>query len=152
MHDQSITKRDYPTLPLLGVSIICWKHSQVLLVKRGNAPFKGRWSLPGGLVNLGETLTDAAKRELWEETNINAQITKQLETFDSIQKDKKGKIKFHYALVVFEAKYFSGEAHAQDDVSEVNWCSMDQVEKLKLTPNTKQRIEKFRNPECTGND
>ncbi len=142
MNLYSNIKREYPTQPLLGVSIMCWKQNQVLLIKRAQEPYKGLWSLPGGLIELGESLVEAAKRELQEETNITAQITEQLETFDSIQRDKGGKLKFHYVLVVFKAKFLAGDEIAKDDATEVKWYTIDQLINLKLTPNTKQCIER----------
>ena len=127
---------------------MCWKQNQVLLIKRGHEPYKGLWSLPGGLIELGESLVEAANRELHEETNITAQITEQLETFDSIQRDKTGKLKFHFVLVVFKAKYIAGDEFAKDDATEVKWYTTDELTNLRLTPNTKQRIEKYIPTKC----
>ena len=141
---QQKDSRKYPAQPQLGISVMCWKKDQVLLIKRGQEPFKGQWSLPGGLVHLGETMAEAAVRELQEETCIHAEIKKQLETFDSILRDDSGKSKYHYVLVVFEAKYLSGIENARDDASEVEWYTITQLENLALTPNTKRRIEKYK--------
>ncbi len=110
------------------------------MIKRGREPYRNFWALPGGLVELGETLSNAALRELAEETGVHARITGHLDTFDSIQKDPTGRIKSHFVLTVFEADYLSGTAVADDDALAVRWCDREEISALKMTPGTQERL------------
>lgn len=132
--------RHYPTQPLVGVSTLCWNDEKILVIKRGREPYKNYWALPGGLVELGETLSDAALRELAEETGVRARINCHLDTFDSIQRDMNGRIKSHFVLTVFEADYLSGTAEAADDALAARWCDQGEITALKMTPGTQERL------------
>ena len=101
--------RFYPEAPRIGVSVLCAKDGFALMVKRGKPPFKDHWSLPGGLVELGETLLAAAERELLEETGVKAILDEPVETFDSIQHDQNGAVLTHFVLTVFSGTHHSGD-------------------------------------------
>ena len=101
--------------PLACVGVVCRKDDQVLLVKRGREPLKGRWSIPGGKMDFGETVRDAALRELKEETGVTAQITKLIDVVDSIMDGQ------HYVLIDFEAEWVSGEPVAADDAADARF-------------------------------
>ncbi|PIW29550.1 MAG: phosphohydrolase [Rhodobacterales bacterium CG15_BIG_FIL_POST_REV_8_21_14_020_59_13] len=96
-------------LPLTCVGVVCRRGADVLLVKRGREPLKGKWSIPGGKMEFGETVREAALRELKEETGIEARITRLIDVVDSIMEDQ------HYVLIDFEAEWISGEPVAADD-------------------------------------
>ena len=95
--------------PLACVGVVCRRGDEVLLVRRGREPLKGKWSIPGGKMEFGETAKEAAVRELQEETGITARITRLIDVVDSIMDDQ------HYVLIDFEAEWISGEPVAADD-------------------------------------
>ncbi|MEM8701368.1 MAG: NUDIX hydrolase [Pseudomonadota bacterium] len=132
--------RLYPDAPRVGVSVLCHDQGRVLLIKRDKDPFKGYWSLPGGLVELGEPLLDAAKRELWEETGVEADLSEPVETFDSIQFDDSGRVLSHFILTVFCGAHLSGDAIAGDDASATDWVRPEQLDDRPTTPGTAERI------------
>lgn len=122
----------YPDAPKVGIGVILLKDDQVLLVRRGNPPRAGAWSLPGGKQELGETAQQTAKRELYEETGLNCGDLVFVGYVDSIHRDKTGKIAFHYTILDFAARYNGGEPRPADDVSEVAWVSPEQFDAYDL--------------------
>lgn len=134
--------RFYPDAPRAGVSVLCHRDGHVLLVQRGRDPYEGCWSLPGGLIELGETLQDAAARELFEETGVTAVISEPVETFESIQRDADGRIATHFILSVFCGAYVSGEPLAADDAVAVEWVRPDELDGRPTTPGTPGRIRR----------
>lgn len=130
------TQTDKPTSPLLCVSVACWRGDEVLLAKRGKAPSLGLWSLPGGHVELGERLADAALRELAEETAVVAEIEGLSTTLDIIRQDDRGAVAKHYVIAVFRARWLSGEAVAGDDAAAVQWRRIDALSDLEMTTGT----------------
>ncbi len=118
---------DYPNRPLIGVGVVVVRHARVLLVRRAKAPRAGRWSLPGGRQRLGETVREAAAREVREETGVEVEVTALLDVVDSITRDEgtrdqAGAIAYHYTLVDFLAEWRAGEARAGSDATEVVWA------------------------------
>ncbi|WP_306140899.1 NUDIX hydrolase [Roseibium sp. MMSF_3412] len=134
--------RFYPDAPRVGVSVLCHDDGRVLLIQRGKDPFKGFWSLPGGLVELGEPLLAAAKRELWEETGVEADLSEPVETFDSIQFDDNGKVLTHFILTVFCGALRSGKAVAGDDARALAWVRPEELDDRPTTPGTADRIRR----------
>jgi 8-oxo-dGTP diphosphatase len=132
--------RLYPPVPLLGVSILCHHGDEVLLIKRSKPPYQDHWSLPGGLVEVGEELRAAAKRELAEETGATADLTVPVETFDSIERDGDGRVRSHFVLTVFCGPYLSGAVQAGDDALEAMWFHRDRLDGQLFTPGTPERI------------
>ena len=135
--------RQYPSAPMVGVGIITINdEKKVLLVKRGNEPSKGLWSVPGGMVELGERVREAGIREVKEECNIDVEPEEVISVVDIILKDQDNGVKFHYVLIEYLAKYLGGEVHAQSDVMEAGWFSRNELEDLELPEVTQNVIEK----------
>ena len=139
-----MTRREYPERPLVGVGALVVRGDEVLLVRRANEPGKGLWSIPGGLQDVGETLEEAARREIREETGIDVEIGDLIEVRDLIVRDRSGKVKFHYVLVDFLARPMGGEISASSDVLEVRWVKIDEVKRYPMTETTRRLIEKLK--------
>lgn len=132
--------RSYPTQPGFGVGAVVVEGGKVLLVRRGHAPLEGRWTLPGGLVELGETLEDALRREVLEETGWTVRVGKQLALFDFIEKDE-GRVRYHYVLADFFCERIEGDLRAGSDVTDVRLVSPDEFAGYDLTA---KALEVFR--------
>ena len=110
--------------PVPAVGVVCWRGDEVLLIKRGKAPRLGDWSIPGGKVNRGESLHDAALRELFEETGVIAEIGSLLAVYEIIEPQ------FHYVLIDYVASWKSGEPYAGDDAAKARFMSLDEAMSL----------------------
>ena len=116
-------KRDYPEHPIIGVGAVVVQAGRVLLVRRDTEPLRGEWSVPGGMLELGEKLRDGIRREVQEETGLEVEVGEVLDVFDSIFTDALGRTQYHYVLIDYLCKPLSGEAQAASDVSDVRWVS-----------------------------
>jgi len=121
-------KRDYPDRPIVGVGAVIVENGCALLVRRGTEPLKGEWSIPGGVVELGETLREAAAREAQEETGLQVEAGEVLEVVDRIMRDPESKVQYHYVLVDFLCRRVSGEAQAAADASELRWITIKELQ------------------------
>jgi 8-oxo-dGTP diphosphatase len=126
----------YPLVPRVGVGAITIHEGKVLLVLRGIEPSRGLWAIPGGTLKLGETLQQCAAREILEETGITIKVGDCVYVFDFIERDDKGKIKFHYVVVDFTAEYISGEPKGADDAAEASWLAPEELNSLLVAKNT----------------
>jgi ADP-ribose pyrophosphatase len=135
--------REYRMLPRVGVGAIVIRDGRILLVKRGSSPGKGLWAPPGGLVELGETVREAAEREILEETGISIRAKEAFYIFDFIDRDKEDKIKYHYVIVDFLADYLGGEPRASDDAIEVRWLAPEDIAGLAITPTTRKLLKQM---------
>ena len=131
-------RRDYPERPLVGAGAVIVRDNQVVLVRRGRPPLAGEWSIPGGVVKLGETLRQAAEREAREETGLHIEAGEVLEVFESITPDFEGKTYYHYVIVDFLCRLKSGELRAGGDALEVKWCRAEELVEMRVSePATK---------------
>jgi 8-oxo-dGTP diphosphatase len=126
----------YPEHPRPAVGAVVFKDGCVLLVRRGRPPAQGQWAIPGGNVRLGETLQQAAEREILEETGIRIAAREPVLTFDAIDRDAEGRVRFHYVIVDLAADYLEGEPRAGDDAAEVRWVSPEDLKTLPVNAKT----------------
>ena len=125
-----MSQREYPSAPLIGVgAVIVNPQGQVLIIQRGSEPRKGHWSIPGGLIELGETLLDAICREVEEETGLIVKPQAVVEVVDRIYKDSEAdfeRVRYHYVVVDYWCTVVGGEVRAASDASAVAWISPEQ--------------------------
>jgi 8-oxo-dGTP diphosphatase len=107
---------------------------RTLLVKRGSAPLKGEWSIPGGTLELGETTREGAKRELNEETGLIVRVGELIEVFERIVPDQAGRLKYHFVILDYLCEVEGGKAEAGSDVTDVAWAREDELPTYSLTP------------------
>jgi ADP-ribose pyrophosphatase len=129
-------KNDYPSNPRVAVGAVVFKDECVLLVRRGQPPAEDLWAIPGGSVEIGETLQEAAEREILEETGIQIRASKPIYTFDVIDRDAAGKVRFHYVIVDLAADYVLGEPSPGDDAVEARWVSAKEINGLAVSAAT----------------
>ena len=134
--------RDYPDRPICGVGIVVFHQQKVLLIRRGKPPRQGEWSIPGGKQKLGETLQQAARREVQEETGLKLGPLMLVDVVDSIFKDSQGQIQYHYSLVEWTGEFVSGELNAADDASYAEWYELSEIKTLGLWEKTVEIINK----------
>jgi ADP-ribose pyrophosphatase YjhB (NUDIX family) len=126
-------KRKYPTQPVIGVGAVIIDHGKILLVKRGSEPGRNKWSIPGGLVELGEKVHNTIVREVKEETNLDVEVHDLIDVVDNLVPDEKGKWRYHFVILDFFVCLKGGNLHAGSDVLDVQWVLLDEVEKYDLT-------------------
>jgi 8-oxo-dGTP diphosphatase len=136
--------REYPPHPLVGLGAIVWKDGQVLMVKRGNPPRAGIWSLPGGAQHLGETVRAGIHREIAEETGVTIELLGLVDIIDSVLRDAEGRVLYHYTIIDFAARWVAGEAVAGDDAADVAWVDPADLHRMDLWDETIRVIEKSR--------
>lgn len=134
---------EYPQKPEVAVGALVIKDEKVLLVKRKQPPSEGLWALPGGKVNLGETLQQAAAREILEETGIRITPGEPVYSFDTIQTDEQGRVRFHYVIIDLLAEFIEGELNAGDDASEAGWFLLADMEKIRVNESTKKLVKQY---------
>lgn len=135
-------KREYPETPLVGVGAIIIEDGRVVLVKRGHPPLEGKWSIPGGVLEIGETLRKAAVREALEETGLAVEPGELLGVFERVIPDEQGRMRYHYVLIDFLCRRVAGELKAGDDASEVRWVRREELARLELALETEEVILK----------
>jgi len=140
-------KREYPMRPIVGVGAVILQDGKLLLVRRLAEPGKGRWSIPGGSVHLGEKVRDATMREAKEESGLDVEIVDErpMDAFDSIISDEKGRTKYHFTLLEFLAQPKGGTLKAAEDAAEARWVSLEEVKKYDLTNSFRTFFEKHEN-------
>lgn len=131
----------YPDHPRVAVGAVVFKDNQVLLVKRGRPPAQGQWAIPGGSVQLGETLQQAAEREILEETGITVAAGGPVYTFDVVERDDQGRVRFHYVIVDLAAEYLGGELRPGDDAQDARWVSNDELHQFSVNSRTRQLLK-----------
>ena len=135
-------KRDYPEHPIIGVGAVVVQAGRVLLVRRDTEPLRGEWSVPGGMLELGEKLRDGVRREVQEETGLDVEPGEVLDVFDSIFTDTLGRTQYHYVLIDYLCRPLAGEARAGSDVSDVRWVSPEALAVMGLRQSIEAVVRK----------
>lgn len=126
-------RRLYPKQPLAGVGAVVVCSGKILLEKRKNAPGKEKWSIPGGLVELGERAEQTVIREVWEETNLTVETPELIDVVDNVELRENGKVKYHFVIIDYFVKLKGGKINAASDAAELSWVRFDEVESYSLT-------------------
>ena len=126
-------RRLYPKQPLVGVGAVLVCSGKILLEKRKNEPGKGKWSIPGGLVELGEEAEGTAIREVWEETGLTVEKPELIDVLDNVELDEDGRVKYHFVIIDYFLRLKGGTLKASSDAAEFRWVNLDDVESYVLT-------------------
>ncbi len=126
-------KRDYPDRPIVGVGAVIVDDGRALVVRRATEPLKGEWSIPGGVLELGETLRAGAVREALEETGLRVEPGEVLEVVDRIMPGEGGRTRYHFVLVDFLCRMISGEIRAGGDALDVKWVTAEELAQLTIS-------------------
>ena len=142
-------KRLYPDQPVVGIGAVIINEGKIALIKRGNEPSKGKWTIPGGLVELGESPEQAVIREAKEETALDVENPTLIDVVSNVDLDEKGKVKYHYVIIDYFVQVKNGTAEAASDAVELRWVPFDEVEGYDLTASfrlffrhNRERLEK----------
>ncbi|MBI2218283.1 MAG: NUDIX hydrolase [Candidatus Rokubacteria bacterium] len=134
--------REYPSHPRVGAGAVVLHGGRVLLVRRGGQPSLGKWTLPGGLVELGETTAEAVRRELMEECGIDITVVGLAGVVDRVVRDAEGRVRYHYVLVDYLASTDTEEVTAGSDAADARWFEVDRVRELDVTDGLVDMIER----------
>ncbi len=143
-------KRLYPDQPIIGVGAVIICNGKILLEKRKGEPGRGKWTIPGGLVELGESAEQTVMREVAEETNLEVEQPRLIDVVNNVTLDEDGRIKYHFVIVDYFVKFKGGKLKAADDTAELRWITFSEVENYDLTRSfreffqrNRQELEKF---------
>ena len=134
--------RRYPSRPVVGVGAIITRSGTVLLVRRGCEPQKGIWSIPGGVLQLGETLEEGICREVREEVGLDVRVLERVEVVERILPDATGKLEYHYILIDYLCEPTGGALQAADDAAEATWVDRQDLDEYAITPGTTEVINR----------
>ncbi len=135
-------QREYPDRPIVGVGAVIVSGGRAVIVQRGTEPLKGHWSIPGGALEIGETLRQCAAREALEETGLQAEAGEVLEVFDSIYPGPDGRTRYHYVLIDFLCRVTGGELHAGGDALAARWITAEELAGLEITETARKVLQK----------
>ncbi|MFZ0640279.1 MAG: NUDIX hydrolase, partial [Candidatus Acidiferrales bacterium] len=124
--------REYPERPIVAVGGVVIHDSQVLLIRRGQPPLKGRWSIPGGILEVGETIAEGIERELKEETGIEVRVLELIEIYEKVLRDEDNQPQYHFVILDYLCELVKGTARPGGDVTEVVWAGEQQLDSLAL--------------------
>ena len=128
-----MVKRLYPKQPVVGIGAVIIQNGKILLEKRKSEPGKGKWSIPGGLVELGESVSQTVVREVAEETGLEVCEPELIDVVDNVVRDENGEVKYHFVIVDYFVKLKGGNMKASSDAEELQWVPLSEVEKYDLT-------------------
>ncbi len=139
-----MVKRLYPKQPIVGVGAVVICDGKILLEKRKNDPGKGKWSIPGGLVELGEGVEQTVIREVKEETSLEVEKPEHIDIVDNIIRDQNGEIEYHFVIIDYFVKLKGGTMKASSDAEELKWITFNEVEKYDLTKTFREFFQRNR--------
>lgn len=137
-----VQDREYPERPIVGVGGVVISQGRVLLVRRGAPPLQGEWSIPGGMLETGETIMEGVRRELAEETGVEVRVNGLIEVFERISLDEAGKHKYHYVVLDYYCDAIRGEPRAGSDAAAVAWVSEKDLDAYALSTAARRVIQK----------
>jgi 8-oxo-dGTP diphosphatase len=123
----------YPNQPIVGIGVVIVRDCKIALIKRGNEPSKGKWTIPGGLVELGESVEEAVIREAKEETCLDVEEPQLIDVVGNVDLDEDDKVKYHYVIIDYLVHVKSGNIQAASDAAELRWVPFEEVEDYNLT-------------------
>ena len=135
-------RREYCNFPILSAGGVIIIDDEVLIIKRKTEPDAGKWTIPGGAINVGEKIKDGLKREIFEETGLEVEVGNLLDIAEKIFKDSKGKIIYHYVILDYLCKYISGSMRASSNAEELMLVKMCDLDKIELVNGMRRVIEK----------
>jgi 8-oxo-dGTP diphosphatase len=134
--------REYPDRPVVGVGAVIVRDGKALIVRRAHEPRKGEWSLPGGHLDLGESLEDAARREVKEETGLDVTLGPVIDTFDRVHRDAEGRVRYHFVIIDYVCWPDGGEAVAGSDAEAVAWVGADELDRYGVNAHAAEVIRR----------
>lgn len=140
--DKTSHSREYPERPIVGVGGVVIEGGRALLIRRGSEPLKGQWSIPGGTLELGETLAEGVVREMGEETSLQVRVLALIEVFERIMRDPQGRARYHFVIADYLCENAGGTAAAASDVTHIAWAREDELGPYKLTPTATRILKK----------
>jgi 8-oxo-dGTP diphosphatase len=135
-------QREFPEVPLVGVGAVIIEDTRVLLVKRAHPPLQAQWSIPGGVLEVGELVREAAIREAREETGLVVEPRDLLGVYDRVLRNAERRVQYHYVLIDFLCRRVGGDLLAADDAAEVRWFTREELPVLNLAEDTQDVIRK----------
>ncbi|OGS43772.1 MAG: hypothetical protein A3K76_05060 [Euryarchaeota archaeon RBG_13_57_23] len=142
-HAERGQDRKYPNAPRVGVGGVVIKEGKILMIRRAFEPGAGKWSIPGGMVEIGERLSEACAREVEEETGLEVEVLELINVFDMIDKDDQGRIQYHYVLVDFLAKPAGGSEKMSAEATEMKWVTHQEAKAMDMTKTARKAIEEL---------
>jgi len=136
-------RRRYPDAPVVAVGVIIRQDDRIVLVRRGKEPSKGLWTFPGGAIELGESLHDAARREALEETGLDVEIGEVALVLDHVARDECDQVQYHYVIVDYLARPVAGVLHPGTDASDACWVNLADLDRMDITEKAEELARRF---------
>lgn len=137
-------KREYPSLPVVGVGAVVCKEGKMILVRRGSAPGRDKWSIPGGIVELGEKIRETVVREVREECTLEVEAASLIDVVENLIPDREGRLRYHFIILDFFTKLIGGNIKSGSDALDARWVPLNKVEDYDLTQTFREFFQRNR--------